>query len=94
MLTHILKPSLKVDEKFVMWVVVTNSGEVHNGLLVTRNDAGVVLKTADGSTIRINRSTIEEMIQSPQSLMPEGILSDQTAQEAADLLAWFGVTGD
>ena len=30
------------------------------------------------------------MKKSPQSLMPEAILSDQTAQEAADLLAWFG----
>ena len=32
------------------------------------------------------------MKKSPQSLMPEAILSDQTAQEAADLLAWFGHT--
>ncbi|MCH2209727.1 MAG: PQQ-dependent sugar dehydrogenase [Fuerstiella sp.] len=94
MLSHILKPSLKVDEKFAMWVVVTGSGIVHSGLLVTRNDEVVVLKTAAGRTIRINRADVEDMSQSPQSLMPQGILSDQTAQEAADLLAWFGAAGD
>jgi len=33
------------------------------------------------------------MRKSAKSLMPEAILSDLTAQEAADLLAWFGAGG-
>ncbi|MGZ0172492.1 MAG: PQQ-dependent sugar dehydrogenase [Planctomycetales bacterium] len=90
MLTHILKPSLKVDEKFAMWVVVTNDGKVHSGLLVSQDDSEVVLKTAERKTVRIAKSEIDAMKKSTLSLMPEGILSDQTAQEAADLLAWFG----
>lgn len=90
MLTHILKPSLKVDEKFATWSVVTNDGKIHNGLLVSSTDQEVVLKTAERKTARIPRSEIDVMKKSPQSLMPEAILSDQTAQEAADLLAWFG----
>lgn len=90
MLTHILKPSLKVDEEFATWSVVTNDGKIHNGLLVSSTDQEVVLKTAERKTVRIPRSEIDVMKKSPQSLMPEAILSDQTAQEAADLLAWFG----
>jgi putative heme-binding domain-containing protein len=93
MLTHILKPSLKVDEKFAMWVVVTDSGKVHSGLLVSQTDAEVVLKNSERKTVRIAASEIEAIKKSPLSLMPEGILSDQTAQEAADLLAWFGSDG-
>jgi uncharacterized repeat protein (TIGR03806 family) len=90
MLTHILKPSLKVDEKFVTWSVVTNDGKIFNGLLVSQDDQEVTLKTAERKTVRIAKSEIDVMQKSPQSLMPEGILSDQTAQEAADLLTWFG----
>jgi putative heme-binding domain-containing protein len=93
MLTHILKPSLKVDEKFAMWVVVTNDGKVHSGLLVSQDDSEVVLKTAERKTVRIAKSDIDAMKKSTLSLMPEGILGDQTAQEAADLLAWFGSAG-
>lgn len=90
MLTHILKPSLKVDEKFATWSVVTDDGKINNGLLVSQNVDEVILKTAERKTIRIEKSRIDVMKKSPQSLMPQAILSDQTAQEAADLLAWFG----
>jgi len=92
MLTHILKPSLKVDEKFATWSVVTDDGKIHNGLLVGQSDSEVVLKTAERKTVRIAKSEIDVMKKSPKSLMPEAILSDQTALEAADLLAWFGDT--
>jgi putative heme-binding domain-containing protein len=90
MLQHILKPSLKVDEKFAMWVVITDKGQVHSGLILSQTDDEVVLKTAERKTVRVAKTEIDEMKKSPQSLMPEGILSDLTAQEAADLLAWFG----
>ena len=94
MLTHILKPSLKVDEKFAMWVVITQTGRVYSGLLVSQNDEAVVLTTADRKTVRVAQSQIDVLQQRSQSLMPEGILSDQTAQEAADLLAWFSSEGN
>lgn len=90
MLQHILKPSLKVDEKFAMWIVITDKGQAHSGLIVSQSDGEVLLKTAERKTVQIAKSEIDEMKKSPQSLMPEGILSDLTAQEAADLLAWFG----
>jgi len=89
MLQQVLDPSQKVDDKFAMWGVVTNSGRVYNGLLVDQDDKEVVLKTADRKTIRISKSEIDVMQKSRQSLMPNGLLSDLTAQEAADLIAWF-----
>ncbi len=94
LLTHILKPSLKVDEKFATWVLVTKTGKVLSGLLVSQNDEVVVFRTAERRVVRIAKSEIDVMKKSSQSLMPEGILADQTAQEAADLLAWFGSEGN
>ena len=89
MLQHILKPSLKVDDKFAMWSVVTVQGRVVNGLLVRQDAKKVVLKTAERKTVRILKSDIDEMQKNAKSLMPEGILSDLTAQEAADLVTWL-----
>ena len=90
LLAHILKPSLKVDEKFATWVVVTKNGNVLSGLLVSQDRKAVVFKTAERRLVRMAKSDVDVMKKSSQSLMPEGILADQTAQEAADLLAWFG----
>ena len=89
LLQQILHPSLKVDDKFAAWIAVTTSGQVHTGLLVSESDKEIVLKDAQRKLIRIARKDLDELAKSPRSLMPEGILSDLTAQEAADLLAWL-----
>ncbi|MFP6762587.1 MAG: hypothetical protein VB858_03180, partial [Planctomycetaceae bacterium] len=93
LLQHILRPSLKVDDQFAMWVVITQAGQVHSGLIASQTDDEVVLKTDGRKTVRIARTEIDDMRKSAKSLMPEAILSDLTAQEAADLLAWFGAGG-
>ena len=89
LLQQILKPSLKVEEKFAMWTIITDKGRVHSGLIVSQSDEEIVLKTAERKSVRIPKSEIDELKKSPKSLMPEGVLSDLTEQEAADLLAWL-----
>ena len=94
MLQHALNSSLKIDDKFATYIVVTNDGRVVSGLKVEDNATGVVLKTAERKTIRIARDDIDEIQKSKKSLMPDRILSDLTAQEAADLLAYIRSLGD
>ena len=94
MLQHALNSSLKIDEKFATYIVVTNDGRVVTGLKVEDKADGVVLKTAERKTIRIARDDIDEIQKSKKSLMPDRILSDLTAQEAADLLAFIRSLGD
>jgi hypothetical protein len=43
--------------------------------------------------MRLARREIEELRKSEKSLMPERLLSDLTAQEAADLFAYLGTQG-
>jgi putative heme-binding domain-containing protein len=90
LLQHMLEPSLKVDEKYQTWTVTTADGLVTQGLIISRTEEKLVLKTADQKVLELSTEDIDEMIKSPQSLMPAGILGDLTAQEAADLLEWFG----
>ena len=56
---------------------------------VDQSDSEVVLRTADRQQITVARSDIEEMQKSPKSLMPDSVLADLTADEAADLLAYI-----
>lgn len=88
MLLHVLSPSQKVDEPYAAWLVVTADGRTLSGLIVSQDAAQVTLKTAEKQLVRIERSDIEELRKSEKSLMPDRILSDLTAQEAADLLEY------
>jgi putative heme-binding domain-containing protein len=88
MLQHILQPSLKVDEKFAAWAVVTIDGKILTGLLEKQTDTEVVLRAADRQLVTVAKKDIEEMQKSARSLMPDGVLADLTAAEAADLLAY------
>ena len=89
LLQHIIKPSEKVDDRFAAWTVVTVNGRVFTGLKKAETAEGITLQTADGKTVTVAASDIEEQQKSRTSLMPEGVLGDLNAQEAADLLAFI-----
>jgi putative heme-binding domain-containing protein len=89
LLQHVLQPSLKIEEPFAAYVILTNEGRVITGLLGESTDKDFIIRTAEKQTLRIPRQSVDEMRKSEQSLMPERILSDLTAQEAADLLDYL-----
>ena len=89
LLQHILQPSLKIDDKFAAWAVVTADGRILSGLLESQSEAEAVLRTADRQLVTVAKLEIEEMNKSTKSLMPDGVLSDLTKDEAADLLAFI-----
>lgn len=93
LLQQILQPSLKIDDQLAAHTVITTSGKVVTGLLVEKTDGAVVLKTAERKIVRVPQAEVDEMVKNPKSLMPERILSDLTAQEAADLLAYLSSVG-
>jgi putative heme-binding domain-containing protein len=93
LLQHVLQPSLKVEEPFAAYNVLTTDGRALQGLLIKKSDKEVVIKTLEKKTVRLPSEKIEELKKSDKSLMPEGILSDLTAQEAADLLEYWKSLG-
>jgi len=93
LLQHVLEPSLKIDDQHAAYAVLTTDGRAINGLLVEQTDSQIVLKTPEKRHERIGRSNIAEMRKSPKSLMPDLILSDLTAQEAADLFEYIRSVG-
>ncbi len=93
LLQHVLQPSLKIDDPFAAYAVILDDGRTISGLLVEQTDQKVVIKTAEKQTVQIARKNIEELRKSEISLMPERILSDLTAQEAADLFEYMRSQG-
>jgi putative heme-binding domain-containing protein len=89
LLLHVMQPSLKIDERYTTWTAVTTDGQVFNGLLTAESPSEVTLRQADGRPITLQRKNLDEFQRSSRSLMPDGVLADLTAAEAADLLAFI-----
>ena len=88
-LESILEPSKEIDPKFATYVVRTESGAVHSGLLLEKSDRDVVLKDAARNEVRIPAGSVRQMVAQKTSSMPEFLLQSLTAQEAADLLEFL-----
>jgi uncharacterized repeat protein (TIGR03806 family) len=89
LLENLLEPSRTVDPKFAAWLIETDEGKVFVGLLVSRTDAKVVIRDTQNKKFTIATKNIEGMFPQRKSLMPERLLRDLTAQQAADLLEWL-----
>lgn len=89
LLQQIVVPSQKIDDRYAAWLAVTDRGQTVTGLLERESAAEIVLRNAERKSVALQRSELEELHRSPKSLMPEGVLADLTAQEAADLMAFI-----
>ncbi len=89
LLESLLEPSKKIELPYQAYLLRTVDGRALTGTLVRKTAAETVLKTADGTEVRVAAADIETVQPSRDSLMPAGLLADWTAQEAADLLAYL-----
>jgi uncharacterized repeat protein (TIGR03806 family) len=92
LLESLIGPSKKIDPKFVTHLLVTTSGKVLTGILVEKSDAETVmnvLQEGNAKLVRIPTAEIEELVPQKTSLMPDGLLRNLTAQQAADLVEFL-----
>ena len=88
-LESILEPSKLIDPKYVTYLAETDEGHVVTGLLVHKDDNEVVLRDAQDKISRIPADSIEQLVPQRESLMPDLLVRDMTAQQVADLLAYL-----
>ncbi|HXT58882.1 MAG TPA: PVC-type heme-binding CxxCH protein [Pirellulales bacterium] len=89
LLETILDPSKAIAPEYVAHLLETESGQVYVGFLVEKTADKAVLKDAQGKLISVAAKEIETLEPQKKSLMPELVLRDVTAQDAADLLAFL-----
>ncbi|MEZ6109122.1 MAG: HEAT repeat domain-containing protein [Pirellulaceae bacterium] len=89
LLSNVLTPSLEIREGFVTQVVETDDGLLLTGFLESQDEAQLVLRQADGRAVAIAQDAVVDRFDSPQSLMPSGLLATLDDQQLRDLFAYL-----
>lgn len=89
LLETILEPSKVIEEKYVAHLIETTEGKVFSGLIVKRDTESIILKDAQNKLVEIANDDLEQVTPLQQSLMPDLLLRDMTAQQVADLISFL-----
>jgi putative membrane-bound dehydrogenase-like protein len=89
LLVSIVDPSVQIRKEFLAYVVTTSNGRVATGLIAEQSPSSITLVGAKNERTRIPRNDIEEIRESPQSLMPERLLDAMKPQELRDLFSYL-----
>jgi uncharacterized repeat protein (TIGR03806 family) len=88
-LENVLDPSKTIEQKYIVYAVQTADGKTYSGIVAERNAETAALKDAQGNVVRFRLKDVESFDPQKKSLMPDGLLRDLTAEQAADLLAYL-----
>jgi putative heme-binding domain-containing protein len=86
---NLLEPSKTVALEYRTHTIELHDGRTLTGVVAVKNDRELVLRDAEAKEHRLPVDEIERDLPVTQSLMPEGLLRDLTAQEAADLVEYL-----
>jgi putative heme-binding domain-containing protein len=89
LLDSIVSPSEAIGPEYVMTTFKMKSGDVVQGLVVEDSADRLVVQTDANRTERLNPADVSSRRQIRLSLMPEGLLSNLSAQQIADLLEFL-----
>jgi putative heme-binding domain-containing protein len=89
LLESILDPSKEIEPAFMSHAVQLKDGRVLLGVIPSRNDKEIVLRDAQAKEHRLAPAEVDSVTPQRQSLMPEQLLRDLTAQQAVDLLDYL-----
>jgi putative heme-binding domain-containing protein len=93
----IIEPSKVIADQYKASLVVTTNGRVYVGRIVseTKEKLILVIDPEDSTrAVELKKSDIDEMRDSPVSLMPAGLLNGLNDNEVLDLLAYLLSRGD
>jgi putative membrane-bound dehydrogenase-like protein len=89
LLTDLLDPSREVDPRYLNYVVTTKQGRTLTGLIAAETASSVTLRRGDKAEDTLLRGQIEDIQATAKSLMPEGLETQMSRQEIADLIAYL-----
>jgi len=89
LLETIVNPSAGIAPEYYPYVIEMESGRIFGGFVVENTEEKLVLKTIEGEVMTLPRKEVVEMVKQNVSLMPDAILKEISAQDAADLLEYL-----
>lgn len=87
-LTNVIDPSALIAREFRMNVVVTTDGRVLTGMILERSGERLTLQTVNERVVLLE-ADIDELVESPLSMMPEGQFDALSATDIRDLVAYL-----
>lgn len=88
-LESILDPSKDIDPKFAAYLVQVDDGRQLSGLIVARDDTSLTVRDPQAKDTKVSLKSVVSQVPSRKSLMPDQLLRDLTAEQAADLLTFL-----
>jgi putative heme-binding domain-containing protein len=86
----ILQPSAEIAPQFVPWSVARTNGTVFTGILLVESQDGMqTYADAEGRSILVKSSDIEDRKPQATSIMPDNVARTLTVQEFRDLVAFL-----
>jgi putative heme-binding domain-containing protein len=90
-LENAFDPSAIIPREWRMNTVITADGRVLTGILIEDAPESIVLQTVN-ERLSLSREDIDEIAQTPISMMPEGQFDMLTPQEVRDLVGYLRTT--
>ncbi len=89
LLGNILEPSAEIQDDYKMVAITTRDGRTYLGNVAAENDRQLTLKVVGIDQAVISKSDIQSREDTPNSMMPPGLLSTLTDQEVLNLVAFL-----
>jgi putative heme-binding domain-containing protein len=88
-LAAILDPHKEVAPQYIAYTFTKKDGTLVPGIITQDDASGVTLKMMGGAEITLPRADIQSSTSTGQSLMPEGLETNLSPQDLANLLAFI-----
>lgn len=89
LLESILFPSSSFAREFESYLIDTNDGQSHLGIIQSETPESLFLLDATATAKPIDRASIQSVHPAPTSLMPSGLDQTMTQKELVDLIAYL-----
>ncbi len=88
-LSAILDPHKEVAPQYIAYTFTKKDGTLVPGIITQDDASGVTLKMMGGAQVTLPRAEIQSSTSTGQSLMPEGLETNLSPQDLADLLTFI-----
>lgn len=89
LLEAVVFPSATFARNFEPFLIKTKDGKVVTGIITQETPSGLVMFTNERTEVRLARADIAKMTPGTISIMPQGLETQLSASEFADLLAYM-----
>ena len=89
MYVAILDPSAGISHNYETYSIVTVSGNILTGVLVSQSDDEVIIKTAEAVTTSVAQDDIDELIKTGASLMPSDLQKFLSEDDLVNLVEYL-----